>query len=356
MKNSQSLKVLSKKFLITSMCAMTILSIGTIAPATSSGTASPLSVTVSATQNRSSNFSKAYSLTGNNANDVVSVANAQLGKTGAQLGYTENWCADFVTDVARLAGAKAIPYDYSSRGSCIYLYKYMVNNCGATVVTTPQKGDLVFFDWNGGKSINNLHHVAIVKGYSNGAISLIGGNQGNGNISTRKVTNNSYSINNKYVARIVRPKYNKTNTTPSQPTNNSTYFPQYTGNSGSLVDALNAVGANSSYDYRKKIAAANGISNYSGSAAQNTNMLNKLKSGTLKRPTTNSSTPSVSYFPKYTGSSGSLVDGLKAVGANSSYDYRKKIAAANGISNYSGSAAQNTNMLNKLKSGTLKRP
>lgn len=282
MKNEQSLKVFGKKFVATSLCAVTILSAGTIIPIISDDTSSPFVITASATQDRSSNFSKSYSLTGNKATDLVRVANAQLGKTGKNLGYTENWCADFVTDCARLAKASEIPYNYGSRGSCISLYKYMVNNCGATVVSTPKKGDLVFFDWNGKKSVNNLHHVAIVTGYSNGTISLIGGNQGNGTISSRKVTNTKYSINNSCVAKIVRPKY-KTCTVNPIP-NKSIYFPKYTGKSSSLVDGLKAVGANSSYDYRKKIAKANGISNYSGTSSQNTSMLKKLKAGTLKKP------------------------------------------------------------------------
>lgn len=53
----------------------------------------------------------------------------------------------------------------------------------------------------------------------------------------------------------------------------------------------------------------------------------------------------------------SIVDGLKAIGeyGASSYSERKKIAAANGITNYRGTAAQNTQMLNMLKSGNLKR-
>ena len=55
----------------------------------------------------------------------------------------------------------------------------------------------------------------------------------------------------------------------------------------------------------------------------------------------------------YKGSS--LVDGLKSVGVNSSYDNRKKIAQANGIKNYTGTAKQNTELLNKLKKGTLKK-
>lgn len=65
---------------------------------------------------------------------------------------------------------------------------------------------------------------------------------------------------------------------------NGGYFPRYTGNSGSLVTALNSVGADSSYGYRKQIAAANGIGNYSGSASQNLSLLSLLKRGALVKP------------------------------------------------------------------------
>ena len=51
----------------------------------------------------------------------------------------------------------------------------------------------------------------------------------------------------------------------------------------------------------------------------------------------------------------SIVDGLKSAGVNSSYDNRKKIAQANGIKNYTGTTKQNTELLNKLKKGTLKK-
>ena len=66
----------------------------------------------------------------------------------------------------------------------------------------------------------------------------------------------------------------------------------------------------------------------------------KTKTNTIKKTT-------------YKGNS--IVDGLKSVGVNSSYDNRKKIAQANGIKNYTGTAKQNTELLNKLKKGTLKK-
>ena len=61
----------------------------------------------------------------------------------------------------------------------------------------------------------------------------------------------------------------------------------YTGNS--IVDYLKSVGQDSSYAARKKVAESLGISNYSGTASQNTQMLNALRSGstTNKTNTTN---------------------------------------------------------------------
>lgn len=62
------------------------------------------------------------------------------------------------------------------------------------------------------------------------------------------------------------------------------------------------------------------------------------------------------YYPKYTGTSKSLVDGLKAVGEkDTSVKHRLKIATANGIRNYRGSSAENTQLLKMLKAGTLKK-
>lgn len=66
-------------------------------------------------------------------------------------------------------------------------------------------------------------------------------------------------------------------------------------------------------------------------------------------------TGSASYYPKYTGKSVSLVDALKSLKIDSSFANRKKIAVKNGIKAYFGTAKQNTQMLNLLKQGRLKK-
>lgn len=50
-----------------------------------------------------------------------------------------------------------------------------------------------------------------------------------------------------------------------------------------IVDGLNKIGVDSSYDNRKRIAKKNGIENYKGTAAQNVELFEILCSGKLKR-------------------------------------------------------------------------
>ena len=54
----------------------------------------------------------------------------------------------------------------------------------------------------------------------------------------------------------------------------------------------------------------------------------------------------------YTGVS--IIDALKEVGVDSSYQYRARLAEVNNISNYHGTAEQNIKMLELLKNGRLK--
>ena len=142
------------------------------------------------------------------------------------------------------------------------------------------------------------------------------------------------------------------------PASNGSYYAKYTGPSGSITVALAAVGEkDTSMTNRKKIAAANGINNYSGTSDQNIKMLNLLKSGALKKATGSSSSGTTSNkYPKYTGTSTSIVTALAAVGEkDTSMTHRRKIAAANGFTAYSGTQSQNTKLVNLLKAGNLIR-
>ena len=105
------------------------------------------------------------------------------------------------------------------------------------------------------------------------------------------------------------------------------------------MDYLNSIKVNSSLANRKKLATQHGIKNYSGTAAQNTTLLNKLRSGSV------ASKPQVKGNQK----TSSVVDYLKSIGQSSSFANRKKLATKHGIKNYKGTAAQNAQLLKKLR-------
>ncbi|RKJ17414.1 N-acetylmuramoyl-L-alanine amidase [bacterium D16-50] len=69
----------------------------------------------------------------------------------------------------------------------------------------------------------------------------------------------------------------------SLPGRKEVYYPAYAGKKTTLAPALASIGVNSSYAFRAKIAKANGISGYIGTAAQNTHMYNLLVAGLLKK-------------------------------------------------------------------------
>ena len=79
--------------------------------------------------------------------------------------------------------------------------------------------------------------------------------------------------------------------TPIKFVKDSKYYPQYTGDSPRVDEVLSEIGANSDYDMiqtkayvrRKPIATANGIKNYSGTAAQNNKIIKLAKDGKLRR-------------------------------------------------------------------------
>ncbi|MTN61648.1 hypothetical protein GMB97_15255, partial [Turicibacter sanguinis] len=62
------------------------------------------------------------------------------------------------------------------------------------------------------------------------------------------------------------------------------------------------------------------------------------------------------YYPTPNYSGTSLVEALKSIGVDSSFDNREKIANVNGISNYTGTQEQNETLLALLMKGQLKRP
>ena len=101
---------------------------------------------------------------------------------------------------------------------------------------------------------------------------------------------------------------------------------------------------------------------------QNTNNLSSQISGlenkvntTVNNTTVNSGTTNTSkkvkyYEPIKAYKGNSFVDALKKRGVNASMAFRKKIASVNGIKNYTGTAKQNSKLLNLMKKGKLVKP
>src|SRR5699024_6188659 len=123
----------------------------------------------------------------------------------------------------------------------------------------------------------------------------------------------------------------------SKPTQSSRPNKTNSNNELGLVDWMKSKGMDSSYSNRKKLAAQYGISNYSGTAAQNNKLLSKLKLG---KPTR-----------KGEQTTNSIVDYLKSINADSSFSNRRKLAEKYGINNYSGTSAQNIKLLNAMREG-----
>lgn len=117
-----------------------------------------------------------------------------------------------------------------------------------------------------------------------------------------------------------------------------------------LVDWLKSKGMNSDFSSRGDLAVKYGVvSNknlYTGTASQNIALLNAIKNG-------NTETNKQNYYSNTNYSGTSIVDGLKSINVDSSFANRKKIASANGINDYTGTASQNDKLLSLLKNGKL---
>ena len=105
-------------------------------------------------------------------------------------------------------------------------------------------------------------------------------------------------------------------------------------------------------------SAVSNVANKVTNAVSNATSTPAKQAATSQGTTTTPATGSGTYT--YTTKAGlntntSIVDALKATGADSSFNARAQIAAANGISNYTGSYEQNVALLNKMKAGELKK-
>jgi hypothetical protein len=141
---------------------------------------------------------------------IVNVATGQLGGTGCSPGYYNScgieWCAEFARWVWRTAGVS----DVSGLDAWAQSFKtygigrglYRARSSGYV----PQPGDAIVFDWdhNSGDS-HPIDHVAIVTSVTSTQVNTIGGNQGNSNNYSSKVSRASYSRTNTDIDGYVSP-------------------------------------------------------------------------------------------------------------------------------------------------------
>ena len=176
-------------------------------------------------------------LAANNADDIVSIARGELGSTNYSKYYGGNkgaWCADFVSWCAQQAGVDSI----AKSSSCYNMYIGMKNN-GCQEVSSPQKGDIIFFYCTKCSSTaGKWCHVGIME---DSTYSIEGNRWSNGVSKVER--GNSYSHNGDLgykhrdgiVRKYLRPKYsfpNPVTTTPSIWKNSDSYT---VGNSATLT-------------------------------------------------------------------------------------------------------------------------
>lgn len=170
----------------------------------------------------------------------------------------------------------------------------------------------------------------------------------------RKIDINGYTMSDmraqtKAIMQGKKPDTSAPKPTGSAPTAPKPSTPKKSTGTG-IVDWLNSKGRASSFAARAKLAAEYGISGYKGTAVQNNTLLALLKAGAApKKQNPAPAKPKPKASSGYKG--GSIVDYLASIGKSSSFTARKKLAAQYGIKGYTGTAAQNTALLNAMRGG-----
>lgn len=180
------------------------------------GSLSMNTLTVSAICCRKDGFDKSrYTLTGNVAQDVATIAKSQAGRTCSDFGYSGvdygAWCDEYVADCLENAGCDD---SIVAHGGTVADFEKKMRKRGAVVVSSPQPGDLLFFSWS---------HVEIVTRVEGGTVYCAGGNnQGKTYPGGRCAgERNAQSVAKSMGGSIrlyLRPNYKGVNPNPDPPT------------------------------------------------------------------------------------------------------------------------------------------
>ena len=136
------------------------------------------------------------------------------------------------------------------------------------------------------------------------------------------------------------------------------YYPKCGSSYTTFYAAMDSIGVSCDWSLHTRIAAINGITGFTGTAAQNTQLLNLLKAGKLLNPDYTGAASSVTtqYYPKCDSSYSTFYAAMDSIGVSCDWELHCRIAASNGITGFTGTAEQNTNLLNLLKAGKLINP
>ncbi len=210
----------------------------------------------------------------NSHREMIDIYNSQTPRPrGYKVKYTDSWCAVFVSAVALRCGMENIIPLECSCGQMINLAK----NMGIFEERDdyiPKEGDIILYDWNdSGKGDNGgwPDHVGIVESVKNGEILVIEGNINN------SVGYRTIQADGRYIRGFICPDFKE------KSENKDEYYPTFSGNTVSIVDALKALRIDSSFKHRKEIALKNGFPSYTGKAKENLSLLELLKNGRLKK-------------------------------------------------------------------------
>lgn len=234
---------------------------------------------------------------------------------------TDSWCATFVSAVAiKLGYTDIIPTECSCQ-RMIDEFK-AINRWIENENRTPKPGDVIFFDWEdsgSGDATGWSDHVGFVESVSDGLITTIEGNYGDA------VKRRVLAVNGRYIRGYGVPDYDAVAVTKPQKSVEEIAKEVIAGKWGAGDD-------------RKKRLAAAGY-DYAAIQAK----VNELLS---------------TCYPQYTGTSKQIDVVFKAIGVPAKFIgnamKRKPIATANGITGYTGKAAQNLSLISLAKQGKLK--
>lgn len=290
--------------------------------------------------------------------EIIDIYNSQLPLPRKyKVKYSDEWCATFISAISVYLNIKdIIPTECSCQRM---IDKFKAINCWREDENiVPEKGWIIFYDWQdkgSGDATGWADHVGLVIEASKSSITVLEGNY------DRQVKRRKIAPNARYIRGYGVPKYEK-ETTPSpikykHKVGESITISTYYKNANDEIKK--AVGANP-WITTTIISIVNGARNPYKTAKGTYVNDGDIRSNAEVQAASKPASTTSKYYPKYKGSSTKIDEVLKAIGVPStyygSYLKRKKIAAANGIKVYAGTAAQNLSLISKAKAGTLLKP